>query len=308
MPTTVNISQNGPVARVRFEAPNGIHILSAETRQAISVGIAQLESNAECRIVIFEAEGRTFLAGAELTELQGLTSDTAADYSESGQRLMNEIAALRPVTICAIQAPCVGGGCELSLACDFRVAAASARIGLPETSLGLIPGWGGTVRTTLLLGAPAARRIILTADQLSAEAALQVGLVDQVFPDDQFTAGVDQLVERLLSRSPEGIKRAKKLIAQFSKTGFKKALARETRQFAACYASGEPAEGIAAFLEKRSPTWVAPHIEIDPPKSKSTTKSKSKQKVAEGDLAETPAADEKPAKSKRSQRKKPAAE
>lgn len=307
MPTAVIISQDGPVARVRFEAPNGIHILSAETRQAISTGIARLDADSGCRIIIFEAQGRTFLAGAELTELQNLTAETATAYSKSGQQLMNAIAALRPVTICAIQAACVGGGCELSLACDFRIAAASARIGLPETSLGVIPGWGGTVRSTMLLGAPAARRIILTADQLSADAALQVGLVDQVLPDDKFTEGVDQLAQRLLSRSPEGIKRAKRLIAQFSKAGMKKALAREARQFAACYASGEPAEGIAAFLGKRPPMWGLPQGEISPPPAEATarTKSKARQKPIAADQTVTPEVAEKPAKSKR---KKPSAE
>ena len=257
MPTHVILSQTGPVARIRFEAPNEIHILSAETRQSLTEILARLKDDDSCRVIVFEARGRTFLAGADLAELQVLHQDSALWYAEAGQTLMNEVAGQRALTICAIQAACVGGGCELALACDFRLAAAGARIGLPETSLGLIPGWGGTVRSTLLLGPAIARRIILTAELLSADHAQRLGLVDQVFPDADLPRGVEQLVEQLLTRGPQALKRAKRLISRVAQSGFKKALEREARQFAACYAAGEPAVGIAAFREKRTPVWAS---------------------------------------------------
>jgi enoyl-CoA hydratase len=256
MPTDVIVTQNGPVAHVRFEAPNEIHILSADTRRLLSEAIDKLDHTEDCRIVIFEARGRTFLAGADLTELQGLHQDSAIWFAEAGQKLMNQIAGMRAVTICAVQAPCAGGGCELALACDFRLAAAGSRIGLPEVSLGLIPGWGGTVRATSLLGGAVARRIILTGELLPAEEALRIGLVDQVFADAEFQQGVDKFVAQLISRAPQAAKRAKRLISQLTRSGLKKALGREARQFAACYASLEPLEGIAAFREKRTPEWA----------------------------------------------------
>lgn len=265
MPTRVILSQTGPVARIRFEASNEIHILSAETRQSLTEILAKLKDDDACRVIVFEAQGRTFLAGADLAELQVLHQDSALWYAEAGQSLMNEVAGLRAVTICAIQAACVGGGCELALACDFRFAAAGARIGLPETSLGLIPGWGGTVRSTLLLGPAIARRIILTAELLSAENAQRLGLVDQVFPDADLQQGVEQLIEQLLTRGPQAIKRVKRLISRISQSGFKKSLEREARQFAACYASGEPAIGIAAFREKKVPAWGETKVADDTP-------------------------------------------
>lgn len=258
MPTDVIVTQDGPVARIRFSAPNEIHILSAETRRLLSEAIATLNSAENCRMVIFEARGRTFLAGADLTELQGLHRDSAIWFSEAGQKLMNEVARLRPITICAIQAACVGGGCELALACDFRLAAAGARIGLPETSLGLIPGWGGTVRATSLLGGSVARRIVLAAELLAADEALRIGLVDQVFSDAEFESSVDKFAGQLLTRGPQAVKLAKRLIIQLTRSGLKKALGREARQFAECYASLEPLEGIAAFREKRPPVWSNP--------------------------------------------------
>ena len=306
MPTNVILSQSGPVARVRFEAPNEIHILSADTRRLLSQTLSKLNNDPGCRVIIFEALGRTFLAGADLAELQDVRQDSAQAFAEAGQGLMNEIAELRAVTICAIQAACVGGGCELSLACDFRLAAASARIGLPETSLGVVPGWGGTVRSTLLLGPAVARRMILTAELFSAEAAKGLGLVDQVFPDGGLAAGVDQLVAQLLSRGPEALRRAKKLILQQTRPGVKKALAREARQFAACYESPEPAEGIAAFREKRAAAWGGAVLVEAAPQTSPAPKVKPKK--SDASIHDKPPVEAKTPKVKREPKTKPKAE
>ncbi len=306
MPTNVILSQSGSVARVRFEAPNEIHILSADTRRLLSDIISQVEDNPDCRVVIFEARGRTFLAGADLAELTGLNRESAELFAQVGQELMNQVASLRPVTICAIQAACVGGGCEFALACDFRLASTSARVGLPETSLGVIPGWGGTVRAPLLLGAPVASRMILTAELFSAEAALGLGLVDQVFPDAGLAKGVDQLVDKLLTRGPQALKRAKRQIAQVTRAGIKKALAREARQFAACYATGEPAEGVAAFREKRAPAWVdATAVAAE---TRSAPAQKLKRKKSDVSIPVVPPTEEKNPTANRSHKSKPAAE
>lgn len=270
MSTSVIVTQDGPVARVRFEAANEIHILSADTRRQLSEALDLLDHAEDCRVVIFEARGRTFLAGADLSELQGLHQDSAIWYAEAGQKLMNQIARLRPLTVCALQAACVGGGCELALACDFRLAAAGARIGLPEVSLGLIPGWGGTVRSTALLGGAIARRIVLTGELLPADEAQRIGLVNEVFADADFTSGVEKFVAQLLTRAPLAVKRAKRLIVQLTRSGLKKALAREARQFAECYASLEPLEGVAAFREKRPAAWSTA-VAVVPPAADSTS-------------------------------------
>lgn len=262
MQTQIQLNSQGAVTRIRFETENGIHILSAQTRRELARAIQVVNRDVNCRVVIFEAQGRTFLAGAELTELQALTAQTAEVYAVGGQELMNSIAKLKPVTICAIHAACAGGGCELALACDLRPAAAGARIGLPEVSLGLIPGWGGTVRATKLLGAATARRVILQGSLFPASEALQLGLVDSVFPNDTFTTDVDALIAHLLTRGPAAMQRAKKLIHQLSTREQKKAFRREAKNFAACYLTGEPAEGISAFLEKRTPVWPKPMPEV----------------------------------------------
>lgn len=255
MATRVRVQTEDFLTRICFETENGIHILSDQTRQELARAIQVVNRDASCRVIVFQAQGRTFLAGAELAELRALTPVTASIYATAGQELMSAIAKLRPITICAIHAPCAGGGCELSLACDYRLAAASARIGLPETSLGLIPGWGGTVRATQLFGPAVARRMILSGTLFPASEALQLGLIDQVFPDESFVAEVDKLIAHLLTRGPQAVKRAKKLIGRLSGGGLKKAFRREAAEFAACYETGEPEAGISAFREKRTPTW-----------------------------------------------------
>lgn len=262
MATRVNVQTQDTVTRISFETENGIHILSAQTRQELADAIQTVHHDQKCRIVVFQAAGRTFLAGAELSELQNLTASTAEAYALEGQALMTAISKLKPLTICAIHAACAGGGCELSLACDLRVAATAARIGLPETSLGLIPGWGGTVRATQLLGAAAAKRLILSGTLFPAAEALQLGLITSVFPDDTFRAEVDSLIAHLQTRGPAALKRAKKLIGQFSGINCKKSFRREARHFASCYDTGEPAAGIQAFREKRPAVWPLPPADV----------------------------------------------
>ncbi|RMG41091.1 MAG: hypothetical protein D6725_02115, partial [Planctomycetota bacterium] len=195
---------------------------------------------------------------ADIRELKRLDAATAVEDAYHGQGLMNRIAALPATTIAAIHAACAGGGCELALACDLRLAAERARIGLPETSIGMIPGWGGTVRTVRLLGGVVARRLILTGELLPAADALRIGLVDAVFPNDAFRQGVDGWIDRLLTRAPAARKTAKRLIRRLEAEDWDSAFRAEAHAFASCYASGEPAEGMAAFLDKRPAAWYAP--------------------------------------------------
>lgn len=255
MTTQVEFSTDGPVGRVRFSGPGGIQLLGPETRTRFGEVLTELEQRGDLSVVVFEAVGRVFIAGADINELRSLTPENAADNSRSGQALMNRVAALPATTIAAIHGACAGGGCELALACDLRLAASSVKIGLPETSIGIIPGWGGTVRATRLLGCAVAKRLILTGELLSAEAALRCGLVDDVVSDDQFRDAVEQRVAALLSRGPQARKQAKRLITDFGGGTLAELFEAEALGFAECYRTGEPVTGMTAFLEKRPAVW-----------------------------------------------------
>jgi enoyl-CoA hydratase/carnithine racemase len=259
MSTSVELVQNeAGVSRVVFQSENGIQILSRATLDQLKAVLKALKGDKTVRIVVFEAQGRTFLAGADLAELKALNRKTARRFARVGQQLFQKIAELPALSIAAIHAACVGGGFELSLACDMRLAAASATIGAPEVKLGLIPGWGGTVRTTLLVGPAHSKRIILSGELFPAADAQRLGIVDAVFPDDEFRASVDARIALLSKAGPNAAVAAKRLIADIYAVELDDLLEMEAHQFAACYTTGEPAEGIAAFLEKRPAGWGTP--------------------------------------------------
>ncbi|MGH7201926.1 MAG: enoyl-CoA hydratase/isomerase family protein [Planctomycetaceae bacterium] len=254
MTTRIELTIDRAIARVTFTSAGGVQVFSTATRARLADVVSDLEGRGDVRVVVFEAQGRTFIAGADIKEFSTFDAASAQRLAEEGQRVMQRIAELPAVTIAAVHAACAGGGCELALACDLRLMAASARIGLPEVSLGVVPGWGGTVRAVRLFGGAAARRMVLTGELLSAEEAARLG-VAEALPDDQFREGVEQRIEQLLSRGPTAGRLVKRLIAEFEGPAIAEQLAAEAAAFAECFESGEAAEGAAAFPEKRPPSW-----------------------------------------------------
>jgi len=255
MTTTVNLKQQGPVARVVFETANGVHLLSADVRRQLSDVVGQIEQLDDCRVVVFESVGRTFIAGADIHEFLELTAENSEAMVLEMHALLNRITRLPAVTLTAIHAACVGGGCELAFSTDMRMAAESARIGLPEVTLGIIPGWGGVVRATRLFGPAVAKRLTLTGELLAAEEAFGLGIVDSVFPDDKFRDAVDARVQQILKGGPQAQQLVKQLIEQFSGPELEQLQAEEAKTFVRCFATGEPYEGSNAFLEKRNASW-----------------------------------------------------
>lgn len=257
MATEVTLTTDGPVARVKLSGEKGIQLLGAETRGRLHEVLGEIEQLAEINVVVFESEGRTFIAGADINELRSLNVETGFENSQQGQALMNRVAGLSATTIAAIHAACAGGGTELALSCDMRIAAEDAVIGLPETRIGVLPGWGGTVRATRLLGSAAARRLILTGELVPATTALQLGLVDQVVSEDEFRNVIDERVKLVASRGPHARAASKELIAQFEGPDSEAQFLAESKAFAHCYPTGEPELGMSAFLAKVDTDWAA---------------------------------------------------
>lgn len=257
MTTHIELMVAGPIARIILRGEKGVQILSAETRRQL-LGVIEHVARTDCSITIFSAEGRTFIAGASIDELRSLDEIGALHDSRAGQKLMSAIEALPQTTVAAIHGACAGGGTELVLACDLRFAAEGAKIGLPETSIGVLPGWGGTVRATHLMGAAVARRLILTGELIAADEALRIGLVDAVFPNEKFGDEVEVHIAQILTRGPQARQRVKHLLRHHAADGIDlaKQYDAEARAFAECYRTGEPLEGMSAFLEKRPAKWA----------------------------------------------------
>ena len=243
------------VGIVKMNRPNVLNALNIETLQELSEAISDLSESADVRVVIITSAGKAFLAGADIAEMKDMSPDEAIQFSKSGQKVFDLIASLEKPVIAAVNGFALGGGCELALACDIRIASDKAKLGQPEVNLGVIPGFAGTQRLSRLVGAAKAKEMIFTGDMVDAQTALSIGLVNQVIPADQLMNVCMELANKIASKGPTAVKMAKRAINQGIEARLEEGSAYETRDFAECFATGEAKEGMSAFLEKRKPNW-----------------------------------------------------
>ncbi len=245
--TKVRLHIDGSHASVTFESPGAINVLSSAVLRTIGAEVGRIGNDRDIRTTVFQAEGKVFLAGADIKEMSEFVSDRAHDYAVLGQGVFDDIASMPCVTVAVINGATMGGGLELALACDFRIAVKSAKLGLPEVTLGLIPGWGGIGRLTKLVGPSRAKRLFLSGAAVSAEEGSHWGLVDEVVnsPED-LRSRVTAFCKGFHKASPAAVRLAKRTARDGD----------DTRAFADCFHEHDSREGMAAFLEKRPASWT----------------------------------------------------
>ena len=244
--TEVVLDFQGSRAVVTFRTEAGVNVLSPGVIEELGRVAAEIDRTPDLRSVVFRAEGKAFLAGADIKAMQGFDRAAAHDMSVAGHSALDLIERLAPVTVAAIHATAAGGGLEVALACDFRIAARGARMGQPEVLLGLIPGWGGTQRLPKLIGRSAAKRLMFSGELITAQDACQIGLVDELVDSaEQMDGGVDDFLARFDKAGPQAIGRLKRAMDQGD----------EQDNFAECFEHDECREGMAAFAEKRPARW-----------------------------------------------------
>ncbi len=242
------------IALVTLRRAEALNALSQDLLQELAQVAEVIHQDPEARVAIFTGEGKAFAAGADLKEIASLKDPFAArEYALLGQQVFAEIAALPIPTIAAIHGYALGGGLELALACDLRVAAKGARLGLPEVGLGLIPGFGGTQRLPRLIGRGRALDLILTGRHVSAEEALSLGLVNRVGEDALEEA--KKLARQILKNGPVALALAKESVVRGEGVGLAEALEVEADLFGYAAATEDMKEGVRAFLEKRPPNF-----------------------------------------------------
>ena len=245
--TKVELTKEGRVATICFTPETGVNIFSSRVIGNLGVLVQRVAEDHRVRYVVFRGHGKVFLAGADIAEMANFTEDRGRSFAASGHNVFNAIGALPQITFAAINGHALGGGCELALACDFRLMVATAKIGLPETTLGLIPGWGGTQRLSKIVGDPQARRMVFSGAPISAEEAQRVRLVDEVVPTaEELDAALQRWFKLMEPGSPHAITRAKRAMLQRD----------EITEFSKCFSCSDAKEGITAFLEKRKAPWV----------------------------------------------------
>ena len=245
--TQVDLTVEGAHATITFRTEEGLNVLSPDVLHSFGALVARLRRDRTVRTTVIRAEGKVFLAGADIKAMAGYDPDQARDYGAMGQGIFDDVESLPSITVAAINGAAMGGGLELALACDFRIAVKHAQLGLPEVTLGLIPGWGGIPRLVRLVGPARAKRIFLSGLPVSAADAAGWGLVDEVVNSVEDLLPRTQAFCRSFRRaSPAAVALAKRALRDRD----------DVRAFAECFAQRDSREGMSAFLEKRPASWM----------------------------------------------------
>jgi enoyl-CoA hydratase len=245
--TKVQFVRNKRTATVRFVAEKGPPIMSSPVLGELTRITEALAQDACIRFVVFRSSGPVFNAGADVDEVANMSEDQGFPFSKHGQHVFDAIENLPQITFAAMNGHALGGGCELALACSFRIMVGGTRIGQPEVKFGVIPAWGGTKRLFLLAPFNYALRMLYSGEPISAEEAHRIGLVDEVVPAE---ADLDAALERWFSKfagcAPQAVIRIKRAVLNDD----------ESHQFGLCLSSADAREGMRAFVEKRKPAWA----------------------------------------------------
>ncbi len=238
---------------ITIDRPKVLNALNAQTVAEIGEAFEAARDDASVKCVILTGGGeKAFVAGADINELAQMTPITGKATAEKGQRVFRAIERFPKPVIAAVNGFALGGGCELALACHMRIASENARLGLPEVTLGIIPGYGGTQRMARLLGKGKALELILTGDRIGAEEAERIGLVNKVVPADQLMATCEELARKIATRGPLAVSAAIEAVMSGSEMPFDEGQTLEATLFGLLASTEDMKEGMGAFLEKRT--------------------------------------------------------
>jgi len=244
------------VATVTISRPQAMNALNSGFFQEMDGLIAEIAGRADIKVVIITGDGKAFAAGADIAEMVSKTEDDARAFSKVGQRTFRSLELLEKPVIAAVNGFALGGGCELALACDVRIASTKAKFGQPEVNLGLIPGYAATQRLPRLVGLGNALFLLLSGEMVGAEDALRMGLVQKVVEPEALLPTAVELAKTIAAKGPRAVRLVKRVVREGILKDFESGCALESEEFGSLF-ENEGAEGMKAFLEKRKPQWNA---------------------------------------------------
>jgi enoyl-CoA hydratase len=253
MPENIRIEARGRVGLIRLHRPRAMNALNQALMQELAEALQAMDANPEVGAIVICGDERAFAAGADIKEMAG--AGAMEMLLEDRISLWDRVARVGKPVIAAVSGWCLGGGCELALACDMIVASETAKFGQPEITIGVIPGAGGTQRLTRAVGKAVAMEMILNNRTLLAQEAQQLGMVNRVVPLEGYLEEALRLAEEVAGRAPLAVRLAKQSINQAFELPLQQGLAAERRAFYLLFDSDDQKEGMAAFIEKRAPTW-----------------------------------------------------
>ncbi|MBX5483586.1 MAG: enoyl-CoA hydratase/isomerase family protein [Myxococcaceae bacterium] len=252
----LKIESQAGIATLTIDRPKALNALNTKTLTELAAALESIAADKAVRALVITGAGeKAFVAGADIAEMADLTPDDARRFSELGHRVLLELEALPIPTIAAVNGFALGGGCELMLACDLAYASEKARLGLPEVTLGVIPGFGGTQRLTRLVGRQRAKELIFTGDMIDAVRAKEVGLVLDVVAPERLLPHCQEVAAKIASRGPVAVAQAKRVIESGADADLRAACELERQAFGLLFGTRDQKEGMKAFMEKRKPAF-----------------------------------------------------
>lgn len=248
----VDLEKEGRMARITIDRPDALNALNSDVLSQLKDAVDEVKADEDVRVVIITGSGeKAFVAGADIKEMLGKTPLDMRKFTILGHEVMNSIANIEKPVIAAVNGYALGGGLELALACDIRIASENAKLGVPEVKLGIFPGFGGTQRLTKIVGKGRAAELIFTGKMISAKEAVSIGLVNKVVPLEDLIREADAMAQEIAKNGPIGVGLAKSAINRALETGLEDGLAYERELVSLTFSTEDKEEGMKAFLEKR---------------------------------------------------------
>ena len=253
----VDLDLEGAVATLTVNRPKALNALNAEVLSALDQHIQRIDEDPSIRVAVLTGAGdKAFVAGADIKAMQGMKPETARAFSELGHRVFARMESSGTVFIAAVDGFCLGGGCELALACDWVNASTKSTFVQPEVNLGLIPGFGGTIRLARKVGQARALQYCSTAEFIRGEEALRIGLVNAIFEPGSVLAETQQQARTIASKGPLAVANCKRLVRAGMDLPQERGNAMEQQAFGLMFGTADGQEGMSAFLEKRSAEFL----------------------------------------------------
>ncbi|MBR3302921.1 MAG: short-chain-enoyl-CoA hydratase [Bacteroidales bacterium] len=243
------------IAVLKINRPDAMNSLNNELLNELNCALEQIDSDEQIRVLIITGEGRAFVAGADIEQMSTMNVQQGKEFGVQGSAVFRKLENISKPVIAAINGFALGGGCELALACDIRIASNKAKIGQPEVGLGITPGFSGTQRLPRLVGEGKAKELIYTAKAITAEEALAIGLVNMVVEPQELLNAAMQMAKTIAKNAPIALKLSKEAINRGMQTDIDSSIAIENNLFALCFGTQDQKEGMKAFFEKRPPEW-----------------------------------------------------
>ncbi len=252
----VRLQVEDGLAEVTVNRPEALNALNLEVLRELRDVLREVEGREDVRAVILTGAGdKAFVAGADIREMLPMRPLETRRFAALGHEITRLLERMEKPVVAAVNGYALGGGCELALACDLRLASDRATLGLPEVGLGIFPGFGGTQRLTRLVGRGRASELIFTGDPVDAEEAARIGLVNRVVPHGELMEEARRLARRMLERGPLALKMAKSAVQQSQEVGLSSGLSYEREAFSLIFSTEDKVEGLKAFTEKRKPAF-----------------------------------------------------